>query len=89
MRRDQVRLPRIVEFCFLSNCFYPQWYQGNTWEWFEDIVQIRNNRECLFGGKFSFANMSSAVYTNWPEARSDRIGFRPMVVLGEVGTSSQ
>lgn len=89
LKRDQVRLPRLVEFSFLSNCFYPQWYQGNTWEWFEDTARFGIGEECLFGGKFSFASMSSAVYTNWPEARSDRIGFRPLILLGKLGGKAQ
>ncbi|RKY03450.1 hypothetical protein DRP77_06060 [Candidatus Poribacteria bacterium] len=84
VRRDRIRLPRLVEFNFLSNCFYPQWYQGNTWEWFEDRVRSPIGEECLFGGKFSFAAMATSVYTNWAEARSDRIGFRPIVILGEL-----
>jgi len=84
LKRDQIRLPRLVEFCFLSDCFYPQWYQGNTWEWFEDNVRFGSREEKLFGGKFSFATMSTSVYTNWPEARSDRIGFRPLILLGKL-----
>lgn len=72
--KNQVRLPRFIEFNFLGNIFYPEWSETQTWEWLEDSY----GKFChLATGSFSF----SVVGWDDSDFFSTILGFRPLIEL--------
>jgi len=69
-----IRLPRFIEYNYLGNVFYPQWASTNTWEWFEDKFEQKQN---LAGGWKSLGSLGWDPSTFW----STILSFRPLIEI--------
>ena len=74
LKKEQIRLPYFVEYNFLSNLFYPEWRETDTWEWLED----KFGQDCHL---CSGANSCSIIGWDPVSFWSTILGFRLVVVL--------
>lgn len=74
----QIRLPRAIEWNYLSNAFYSKWGETNTWEWFDDRKEKDLRR--LYGGCIDDGGISG-VYWHANYVQFNCIGLRPLIVL--------
>lgn len=80
-----LRLPRAIEWNFLSNAYYPQWDGGETREILEDTFTkvyqgYQKVHNSLVGASAQHGN-GSAVYDYNTNYYGDILGFRPLVVF--------
>lgn len=85
LNKNQVRLPKVIEFNLLGNVFYPEWGRTDTAEWFEDKIRFCDYafKACLIGGispKIRGSGLSR-FFRSDPGIGSSTIGFRPMIVF--------
>lgn len=74
---DQVRLPKAIEFNVIGNLFRPEWGDTNTSEFMQDKF---GDRDCLVSGRSDHGGLALVDYRG-SDVPSDRIAFRPVVVL--------
>jgi len=74
IKNKKVRLPYFIEYNYLGNAFYKQLAKTQTWEWFEDKFEQKQN---LAGGSGSIGCFG------WepPDFWSTILSFRPVIEL--------
>lgn len=75
--KNQVRLPKEIEFNVIGNLKHPEWGETNTWEWFEDKF---GDDHRLIGGDSDRGGLADVGH-RWFGNRSDFVAFRPLVVV--------
>jgi len=77
-----LRLPRVVEWNYLGNAFYPQWGETVDCEWLQDAYKERERGMwCgVGGGHFQLGGLSyvaaSSIRYKW-----NNLAFRPLILL--------
>lgn len=74
IKNKKIRLPYFIEYNYLGNAFYKQWVKTETWEWFEDKIEQKQN---LAGGCKSVGCIGWEPQEFW----STILSFRPIIEL--------
>lgn len=77
IEREEVGLPRYIEYNIAGNILCPEWGLTDTWEVLADGVTIRDVR--LMGGHSQNGGLSTADFIG-AKASNEKVGFRMQIV---------
>lgn len=80
--KHTIRVPRISEFLYLANEFYPQWLSEGTREWCEDFY-FDSREGVTIGRLFAGPQEEEKITVRWwwPHGRLPSLGFRLVIAF--------